>query len=122
MPIHRREVVVRSLALAAGATRLPFLGRSVSAETATPVATRAATEACDPYARLASVPGFTLTSTEVAQGEQLPSPQMSGMFGAGGEDRSPQLAWSDFPKETRSFVVTMFDPDAPCRAASGIGP
>ena len=38
---------------------------------------------------------------------------MSGMFGAGGEDRSPQLAWSDFPKETRSFVVTMFDPDAP---------
>ena len=38
---------------------------------------------------------------------------MSGMFGAGGEDRSAQLAWSDFPEETRSFVVTMFAPDAP---------
>ena len=109
MPMHRRRVVVRSLALAAGATGLRVLGRPVSAQTATP----AASEACDPYARLAPVPAFTLTSTDVAQGEQLPSPQMSGMFGAGGEDRSPQLAWSDFPEATRSFVVTMFDPDAP---------
>jgi Raf kinase inhibitor-like YbhB/YbcL family protein len=109
MPMHRRGVVVRSLALAAGATGLPVLGRSVSAQTATP----AASEACDPYGRLAPVPAFTLTSPDVAQGEQLPTPQMSGMFGAGGEDRSPQLAWSDFPEETRSFVVIMFDPDAP---------
>src|SRR5688500_16877803 len=108
MRIHRRGVV-QSLALAAGASGLSVLGRSVSAQTATP----AALEACDPYARLAPVPAFTLTSTDVAQGEQLPKPQMSGMFGAGGEDRSPQLAWTDFPEETRSFVVTMFDPDAP---------
>jgi len=118
MLMHRRGVVVRSLALAASATGLPLLKRSVAAQTATPVAS----EACDPYARLVAVPGFTLTSTDVAEGEQLPKPQMSGMFGAGGEDRSPQLAWRDFPKETRSFVVTMLDPDAPCRAASGIGP
>jgi Raf kinase inhibitor-like YbhB/YbcL family protein len=109
MPMNRRGVVVRSLAVAAGATWLPLLERSVSAQTATPVVS----EACDPYARLAPVPSFTLTSTDVAGGEQLPKPQMSGMFGAGGEDRSPQLAWSDFPEETRSFVVTMFDPDAP---------
>jgi Raf kinase inhibitor-like YbhB/YbcL family protein len=95
--------------MAAGAAGLPLLGRSVSAQTATP----AASDACDPFARLAPVPTFTLTSTDVAQGEQLPTPQMSGMFGAGGEDRSPQLAWSDFRAETRSFVVTMFDPDAP---------
>src|SRR5215216_5056608 len=109
MRMHRRGVVVRSLALAAGAAGLPLLGRSVSAQTATP----AASDACDPFARLAPVPAFTLTSTDVAEGEQLPTPQMSGMFGAGGEDRSPQLAWSDFPAETRSFVVTMLDPDAP---------
>jgi Raf kinase inhibitor-like YbhB/YbcL family protein len=109
MYMHRRGVVVRSLALAAGVTGLPLLGRSVAAQTATP----AASDACDPFARLAPVPAFTLTSTDVAQGEQLPTPQMSGMFGAEGEDRSPQLAWSGFPAETRSFVVTMFDPDAP---------
>jgi Raf kinase inhibitor-like YbhB/YbcL family protein len=109
MRMHRRGVVVRSLALAAGATGLSLLGRSVAAQTATP----AASDACDPFARLAPVPAFTLTSIDVAEGEQLPTPQMSGMFGAGGEDRSPQLTWSDFPAETRSFVVTMFDPDAP---------
>src|SRR5215207_3610080 len=108
MRMHRRGVVVRSLALAAGAAGLPLQGRLVAAQTATP----AASDACDPFARLAPVPTFTLTSTDVAQGEQLPTPQMSGMFGAGGEDRSPQLAWSDVPEATRSFVVTMFDPDA----------
>src|SRR4051794_23399774 len=107
MSMHRRAVVVRSVVLATGAAGLPLLKRSVAAQTAPPMAS----EACDPYARLAPVPGLTLTSTDVAEGKQLPKPQMSGMFGAGGEDRSPQLAWSDFPEETRSFVVTMFDPD-----------
>jgi Raf kinase inhibitor-like YbhB/YbcL family protein len=62
---------------------------------------------------LAPVPAFTITSTDVADGEPFPTPQMSGIFGAGGEDLSPQLTWSGFPEETRSFVVTMFDADAP---------
>lgn len=66
-----------------------------------------------PYEHLPSVPGFTLHSNDVAEGETLPKPQLSGLFGAGGEDRSPQLHWTDFPAETKSFAVTCFDPDAP---------
>ena len=111
MRIDRRRAIVGSLAVASGASALPWLTTPASAFSGTPVA--AAMTACDPYAHLAQVPTFTVTSTDVREGEQMPSAQMSGKFGAGGEDQSPQLAWSGFPPETRSFVVTMYDPDAP---------
>ncbi|MEW2501839.1 MULTISPECIES: YbhB/YbcL family Raf kinase inhibitor-like protein [unclassified Amycolatopsis] len=71
----------------------------------------------NPYDFLPSVPSFTLRSTDIAEGETLATPHLSGIFGAGGEDRSPQLSWEGFPEETRSFAVTMYDPDAP--TASG---
>jgi Raf kinase inhibitor-like YbhB/YbcL family protein len=68
----------------------------------------------DPYAFLPGVPGFTLTSASVSGGQPLPLAQLSGMFGVpGGQDRSPQLSWSGFPSQTRSFVVSMYDPQAP---------
>jgi Raf kinase inhibitor-like YbhB/YbcL family protein len=71
----------------------------------------------DPYAALPQVPSFDVTSADVAEGEELAMAQVSGIFGAGGEDISPQLSWSGFPPGTRSFAVTVYDPDAP--TASG---
>ena len=68
----------------------------------------------DPFARLPVVPSFTVTSTDVTDGQALPPAQMSGIFGVpGGEDISPQLSWSGAPAETKSYTVTMYDPDAP---------
>jgi Raf kinase inhibitor-like YbhB/YbcL family protein len=67
----------------------------------------------DPYVNLPRAATFALTSTDLQEGEKLALPQVSGIFGAGGQDHSPQLSWSDFPPETRSFALTMFDPDAP---------
>lgn len=67
----------------------------------------------DPYADLPAVPSFPLESSLVADGETMPVAQRSGIFGAGGQDVSPDLTWSGFPEPTRSFIVTMYDPDAP---------
>lgn len=68
----------------------------------------------DPYEALPDLPSFELTSEDIVEGGEVPPPQRSGIFGIpGGEDVSPQLSWSGFPPETKSFVVTMFDPDAP---------
>jgi len=66
-----------------------------------------------PYDAIGVVPSFALTSTEVVAGEPLSQPQLSGVMGAGGDDVSPELSWTGFPAGTKSFAVTVFDPDAP---------
>ncbi len=64
-----------------------------------------------PYSKLPKVPSFSLTSTDVQMGMPLGKAQMSAWMG--GKDESPQLSWSGFPAGTKSFVVTMYDMDAP---------
>ncbi len=67
----------------------------------------------DPYADLPQVEEFDLSSESFQHNAPLPLAQASGLMGAGGQDESPQLSWRDFPEGTRSFAVTVYDPDAP---------
>ncbi|WP_026556544.1 YbhB/YbcL family Raf kinase inhibitor-like protein [Arthrobacter sp. 35W] len=67
--------------------------------------------ASDPFDIGPAVPAFELASTSFAPGGTLPQAQLGS--GAGGRDLSPQLSWHGQPAATRSFAVTMFDPDAP---------
>jgi Raf kinase inhibitor-like YbhB/YbcL family protein len=71
----------------------------------------------NPYDELPKVASFDLRSDDIADGETLAKPQVSGIFGAGGEDVSPHLAWSGAPDGTQSYAVTVYDPNAP--TASG---
>lgn len=56
---------------------------------------------------------FKLSSTSIAEGAQLSSSFVFKGFGCDGGNMSPQLSWSGAPKDTKSFAITAYDPDAP---------
>ncbi|MBU3936476.1 MAG: YbhB/YbcL family Raf kinase inhibitor-like protein [Proteobacteria bacterium] len=62
-------------------------------------------------APLALAENFTLSSTDLDG--QLTEQQVFSGFGCTGKNISPHLQWKNAPPETKSFAVTVYDPDAP---------
>jgi Raf kinase inhibitor-like YbhB/YbcL family protein len=58
-------------------------------------------------------PGFSLSSPTVKDGATLSLEQVFKGFGCEGKNISPALEWKGAPKDTKSFAVTVYDPDAP---------
>jgi Raf kinase inhibitor-like YbhB/YbcL family protein len=56
---------------------------------------------------------FKLTSPTIKAGGTLANEQVFNGFGCRGQNVSPALSWSGAPAGTRSFAVTVYDPDAP---------
>jgi Raf kinase inhibitor-like YbhB/YbcL family protein len=61
----------------------------------------------------ASAAPFTLTSTDFKNGGEIPQTNAGNIMGCTGEGKSPQLEWKNPPAGTKSFVLTVHDPDAP---------
>lgn len=57
--------------------------------------------------------GFALTSSEIKAGGTMPKSFEFNGFGCAGDNKSPALKWTGAPAGTKSFAVTMYDPDAP---------
>jgi Raf kinase inhibitor-like YbhB/YbcL family protein len=58
---------------------------------------------------------FTVASTDFAPGKSIGRELLFGESDCKGGNRSPQISWRGAPPQTRSFAVTIFDPDAPGR-------
>jgi Raf kinase inhibitor-like YbhB/YbcL family protein len=56
---------------------------------------------------------FTLQSADLKPNATLSEKQVYSGMGCTGENLSPALSWTGAPEGTKSFVVTMYDPDAP---------
>jgi Raf kinase inhibitor-like YbhB/YbcL family protein len=64
-------------------------------------------------AGLAHGADFTLSSSDIAEGKTLSTHHVFQGFGCVGDNRSPQLSWNGAPSGTKSYAVTVYDPDAP---------
>lgn len=62
---------------------------------------------------LALANDFKLTTTSFDLKKPLPNKHVFNGFGCKGDNISPSLEWSGAPQGTKSFAITVYDPDAP---------
>lgn len=67
----------------------------------------------------AAAAGFSVASPDIVKGAPAPSMVLSKGYGLGcdGRNEAPVLVWSHAPAGTLSFLVTLYDKDAP----TGVG-
>ncbi|MFA5170522.1 MAG: YbhB/YbcL family Raf kinase inhibitor-like protein [Sulfuriferula sp.] len=61
--------------------------------------------------------GFTVSSPDLAPNQKIGQKFVFNSFGCTGENVSPALNWKNTPAGTKSFAVTVHDPDAPTGGA-----
>jgi len=62
---------------------------------------------------VANAQSMSVTSAEVKDGATIANEQVFKGFGCTGNNVSPSLSWSGAPSGTKSFAVSIYDPDAP---------
>ena len=78
----------------------------------TPLAPKISAEASTRMVATAP-PTFLLTSPELWEGTKAPDTMVYDGNGCTGQNKSPEIIWRNPPKGTKSFALTVFDPDAP---------
>ncbi|BAQ73608.1 kinase inhibitor [Pseudomonas sp. Os17] len=56
---------------------------------------------------------FSISSHDIRDGQPLSQREVFRGFGCKGDNTSPELSWKNAPPGTRSFAITVYDPDAP---------
>jgi Raf kinase inhibitor-like YbhB/YbcL family protein len=64
-------------------------------------------------ASAANAAGFTLASPDIPANSSIVKKFEFNGFGCTGDNLSPALQWNGAPPGTKSFAVTVYDPDAP---------
>ena len=76
----------------------------------------------NPYDNLPRAASFSLTSIDLREGEKLAMPQVSGIFGAGGQDVSRNSPGAASPQGRRASWSPCAIPKPLPSPASGTGP
>lgn len=61
----------------------------------------------------ASLPRFSMALPDIPPGETFGEDEMLNWFGCTGKNKSPAMTWHGAPAGTKSYLVSMFDVDAP---------
>jgi hypothetical protein len=69
--------------------------------------------ACASLASNAGAAGFSIELPTIKPNGTLSDAQVFNGFGCSGKNISPAIKWSGSPAGTKSFAVTLYDPDAP---------